>query len=84
MKQRFFFMKATFVVILSHDHLTVNFNRTIGCEIGPRSQMGAPRRYPMGITIFKGHVALFPLLTCVSRAADFFENHAHQCVDRRP
>ena len=35
------------------------------------------------LRIFKGHVALFPLLTCVSRAADFVESYIHLCVDRR-
>ena len=35
MKQRFFFRESDFVIRFSHDHLTVNFNRRIGCEIGP-------------------------------------------------
>ena len=35
MKQRFFFVKAILVIRFSHDHLTVNFNRRIGCELGP-------------------------------------------------
>ena len=32
--------------------------------------------------ISKGHDALFPLLICVSGAADFVESYVHQCVDR--
>ena len=37
-KQRFVFVKAIFGrQILVYDHLTMNFNRTIGCEIGPSS-----------------------------------------------
>ena len=35
------------------------------------------------LRIFKGHIALFPLLTCVSPAADFVEIYVHQRVDRR-